>query len=87
MFFWFCCSFVSSLLTGVLMYHLAWVPTVTPSGEAHSTYADKHSPKWVRTPQLFLLTITLTQSYAYISRKRVIQGIRMHCIYVYVPMN
>lgn len=29
------------------MYHLAWVPTVTPSGEAHSSYADKHSAKWV----------------------------------------
>ena len=40
-------SFVSSLLTGVLMYHLAWVPTVTPSGETQASYADKHSPKWV----------------------------------------
>ncbi|XP_067928146.1 folliculin-interacting protein 1-like [Watersipora subatra] len=40
-------NFVSTLLTGVLMYHLAWVPTVTPSGENNSSYADRHSAKWL----------------------------------------
>ncbi|XP_077999462.1 folliculin-interacting protein 1-like isoform X2 [Glandiceps talaboti] len=36
--------FVSRLLTAVLTYHLAWVPTVTPSGAPPSqVYSSKHS--------------------------------------------
>ena len=41
-------SFLTSLLTAVLSYHLAWVPTVTPAGASPShTYLDKHTAKWV----------------------------------------
>ncbi|XP_074647410.1 folliculin-interacting protein 1-like isoform X2 [Tubulanus polymorphus] len=40
--------FISTLITTVLTYHLAWVPTVTPAGAIPSrTYLDKHSAKWL----------------------------------------
>jgi hypothetical protein len=46
-------SFISTLVTAVLTYHLAWIPTVTPAGAIPSrTYLDKHSAKWVRTLNL-----------------------------------
>ncbi|XP_041485512.1 folliculin-interacting protein 2-like [Lytechinus variegatus] len=36
--------FMSRLMTGVLMYHLAWVPTVMPAGATPSrAFLDKHS--------------------------------------------
>eukprot|EP00794_Sanderia_malayensis_P011901 gene11901-13135_t len=39
-------NFLSSLLTAVLMNHLSWVPTVTPSGSSTMrAYLDKHSSK------------------------------------------
>lgn len=40
--------FVSTVISAVLTYHLAWVPTVTPTGGATSKkYMDKHSAKWL----------------------------------------
>ncbi|XP_076443134.1 folliculin-interacting protein 1-like isoform X2 [Babylonia areolata] len=42
--------FVSTLLSAVLTYHLAWVATVTPGdGTPSKTYLDKHSAKWIDT--------------------------------------
>lgn len=42
--------FLSTLLSAVLTYHLAWVATVTPGDGAPSkTYLDKHSAKWIDT--------------------------------------
>ncbi|KAK7113591.1 folliculin-interacting protein 1-like isoform X2 [Littorina saxatilis] len=42
--------FVSTLLSAVLTYHLAWVATVTPGDCTPSkTYMDKHSAKWIDT--------------------------------------
>ncbi|KAL8567596.1 hypothetical protein ACOMHN_054409 [Nucella lapillus] len=42
--------FVSTLLSAVLTYHLAWVATVTPGdGTPSKTYLDKHSAKWTDT--------------------------------------
>ncbi|XP_064621785.1 folliculin-interacting protein 1-like isoform X2 [Lineus longissimus] len=42
--------FISTLVTAVLTYHLAWIPTVTPAGAIPSrTYLDKHSAKWLDT--------------------------------------
>lgn len=41
-------SFISTVISAVLTYHLAWVPTVTPTGGTTSKkYMDKHSAKWV----------------------------------------
>ena len=41
-------SFMASVLTAVLQYHLAWVSTVMPAGAAPSrAYLDKHSSKTV----------------------------------------
>lgn len=59
-----CChySFMSTLITAVLTHHLAWVPTVTPTGVTPSrTYLDKHSAKWVYTflPNFILTDIHL----------------------------
>ncbi|GAB1598979.1 folliculin-interacting protein 1-like isoform X2 [Argonauta hians] len=40
--------FISTVISAVLTYHLAWVPTVTPTGGSTSKkYMDKHSAKWL----------------------------------------
>lgn len=40
--------FISTLLTAVLTHHLAWVPTVTPSGILPSqSFHEKHRAKWL----------------------------------------
>ncbi|XP_014777165.1 folliculin-interacting protein 1 isoform X1 [Octopus bimaculoides] len=40
--------FISTVISAVLTYHLAWVPTVTPTGGTTSKkYMDKHSAKWL----------------------------------------
>uniref|UniRef100_T1J365 UDENN FNIP1/2-type domain-containing protein n=1 Tax=Strigamia maritima TaxID=126957 RepID=T1J365_STRMM len=42
--------FVSTLLTAILTHHLAWVPTVMPSGiNPNHSYHEKHSAKWLHT--------------------------------------
>ena len=53
-------SFISSMLTAVLTYHLAWIPTVTPAGAVPSrTYLDKHTAKWVCTRSALLIRVSV----------------------------
>ena len=47
-------SFLSSLLTAVMTYHVAWVTTVTPSSDvARRAYLDKHSSESVSCVDIF----------------------------------
>ena len=53
-------SFMASVLTAVLQYHLAWVSTVMPAGAAPSrAYLDKHSSKTVSYFYEVLLFVTV----------------------------
>ena len=87
-YFHFIFSFMSRLMTGVLMHHLAWVPTVMPAGATPSrAFLDKHSSTTVSTVLTSQKWIQSTKRLEVIILKLISLMISFQLLLFLVPFN